>query len=109
LEGVENRHDISDLQGQSICIGIVRLVTRAMPAGIQEDELVVGFQWLDVTRRRPASHVPGIPVLKHQGRARALDSVVDTKTLIGRVWHRRYLLVPGISLSFIAMRLKSTL
>jgi hypothetical protein len=38
LEFVENRHDISDLQRQSIRIGIVRFVTRAMPAGIQEDD-----------------------------------------------------------------------
>src|SRR5215470_4326006 len=108
LEGVEHRHDISDLQGQSIRIGVVRFVTRAMPAGIQKDELVVGFEWLDVSRRRPAPQVPGIPVLKHQGRARALDAVVDTKALIGRVWHRRYLLIPGIPPSFTAMSLNST-
>src|SRR5215470_7022113 len=34
LEGVEHRHDISDLQRQSIRIGVVRFVTRAMPAGV---------------------------------------------------------------------------
>ena len=34
-------------------------------------------------------------MLKYQGRARALDSVMDTKALIGRVWQRRYLLTPG--------------
>src|SRR5215470_7300982 len=108
LEGVEHRHDISDLQGQSIRVGVVRLVARAMPAGIQEDELIVGFQWLDVPAPRPASHVPGIPVLKHQWRARTLDSVVDTKALIRRVWHRRYLLTPGTPLKFTAVSLNLT-
>src|SRR5215470_3965652 len=108
LEGVEHRHNVSDLQWQSIRIGVVRLVTRAMPAGVQEDELVVGFQWLDVPRLRPAPDVPGISVLKHQGRARALDAVVDTKALIARVWHRRYLLTPGIPLKFTAVSLNLT-
>src|SRR5262249_44943481 len=93
VEGVEPRHDVSALQGPSLRTGVVPFVTRAMPAGVHENELVVGFQWLDVPRCRPASHVPGIAVLKHQGRPRALDSVVDTKALIRRVWHRRYLLL----------------
>ena len=94
IEGVEDCNDILAMQGQRIRSRIVRFITCSMPPGIHEDELVVGFQGVDIPGPRPALHVPGKPVLKDQERPFALDSVVDTDALIGRVRHGDHLRFP---------------
>ncbi len=65
----------------------MRLVTCSMPPRIYHDELVVGFQGVDIPGPRPAVDAPGKPMLKDQGWAFALNVVVDTDIVVSNMWH----------------------
>ena len=86
IEGVEDSNDILNVQEQRIGSRVMRFVTCSMPPGIHEDELVVGFQAVDIPGPRPTLDTPGKPVLKDQEWAFALDLVVDTDSVVADIW-----------------------
>jgi hypothetical protein len=56
---------------------VVRLVTRAMTAGVDQDELIVRLQGINVSEEMPQARVQRVAMLKNQGWSSALNLVMD--------------------------------
>src|SRR5262249_28690476 len=78
VEGIEHRHDISRPQGDGICCRVMRFIAPTMPTGIYENELIVGFQRLDIAGYIPGLQTRSASMLQHQWRSFAFDGEVNT-------------------------------
>lgn len=65
----------------------MRFVTVAMTSRIDQDQSIFRPESSDITTIEPIFQATCEPMLKHQGRAGALDLIMDLDSSIVRVWH----------------------
>ena len=75
---VEYSDDVAGLFFQDIGSRIVGLIALAMTSGINEDEAIVRFECVGIADNPPILEAAGQPMYQDQGRALALDLIVNT-------------------------------
>ena len=83
FQGIEDGNDVGGVALAGIGGAIVRLVTLPVPTRVDQDHPTVVLQAIDVARHPPVGEALAEAMLEDQGRAIALDLVVDAYAVIG--------------------------
>ena len=91
---VKYSDDISDEGCPPVGFGLMWFVARAVPAGTDQDQPLVGLEGVHTATHSEDRYPIGDPVHQHEWRAFPLDLVVDADAVIVREGHRWHVLSP---------------
>src|SRR6516162_7752253 len=88
VEIIQDCGDVLDISLPVIGVGLVGLVACPMTTCVDQDEPILRLQRFHVSQVVPSFQTVSDPMLDHQGLAITLNPIMNSDTLVDRIWHR---------------------